>query len=71
MNEQRRSHMLRKIEEAMENNERSHSPEELARAAHELEQDILPAAIAQGKLNLPLRPGPPNDETQGEGEPWR
>ena len=50
MNEHDRLRQLAHIRDAIAEADRQHTPEELARAAHELAQEIDPAAIAQGQL---------------------
>lgn len=52
MNEIERQRQLAHIREAIAEAERAHTPEELAKAAHELAHEIEPAAIAQGQLPL-------------------
>lgn len=52
MTETERQRQLAHIDAAIAEADRVRSPEELARAAHELAQEIEPAAIAQGQLLL-------------------
>ena len=52
MNEHDRLRQLAHVREAIAEADKAHTPEELARAAHALAQEIEPAAVAQGQLPL-------------------
>lgn len=52
MNDADRLRNLAHCRQALAEADKAHTPEDLARAAHELAQAIEPAAIAQGQLLL-------------------
>jgi hypothetical protein len=52
MTEAERERQLAHIRAAIAEADRQHTPEDLAKAAHELEQKLTPAAVRQGQLPL-------------------